>query len=86
MAAIWEDVLQTAEVRISDDDFGKRLKDMRLWLDGNRFEPLVFTYFYLDPGMKVRVLFKFEDEAEAFANEFGGSLIETAGADRRSAA
>jgi hypothetical protein len=36
--------------------------------------------------MKVRVLFKFEDEAEAFATEFGGSLIETAGADRRSAA
>ncbi len=78
--------MQTAEVRISDDDFGKRLKDMRLWLDGNRFEPLVFTYFYLDPGMMVRVAFKFEDEAAAFADEFGGLLIETIDTDRRSAA
>jgi hypothetical protein len=78
--------LQTAEVRISDDDFGKRLKDMRVWLDGNRFEPLVFTYFYLDPGMMVRVSFKIENEAEAFANEFGGAVVQTGAVERRSAA
>jgi len=78
--------LQTAEVRISDDDFGKRLKDMRVWLDGNRFEPLVFTYFYLDPGMMVRVSFKIENEAEAFANEFGGALVQTDAIERRSGA
>ena len=78
--------MQTAEVRISDDDFGKRLKDMRVWLDGNRFEPLVFTYFYLDPGMMVRVSFKIENEAEAFANEFGGALVQTDAIERRSAA
>ena len=78
--------MQTAEVRISDDDFGKRLKDMRVWLDGNRFEPLVFTYFYLDPGMMVRVSFKIENEAEAFANEFGGALVQTDAIERRSGA
>lgn len=69
--------MQTAEVRISDDDFGGRLKDMRLWLDERRFEPSVFTYFYLDPGMMVRVLFDIDNEALAFAQEFGGSVIET---------
>lgn len=78
--------MQTAEVRISDDDFGQRLKDMRLWLDGRRFEPSVFTYFYLNPGMMVRVAFGIEDEAAAFANEFGGTVIATNTADRRSAA
>ena len=67
--------MQTAEVRISDDDFGQRLKDMRLWLDGRRFEPSAFTYFYLDPGMMVRVSFDADNEAEAFAEEFGGFLI-----------
>jgi hypothetical protein len=71
----WEDVVLTAEVQISDDDFGRRLKDMRLWLDGRGFEPSSFTYFYLDPGMMVRVSFKIDDEAEAFAAEFEGSLI-----------
>jgi hypothetical protein len=65
----------TAEVQISDDDFGRRLKDMRLWLDGRGFEPSSFTYFYLDPGMMVRVLFKIDDEAAAFAAAFAGSLI-----------
>ena len=55
--------MQTAEVRISDDDFGSRLKDMRLWLDGRRFEPSAFIYFYLDPGMMVRVSFNVDDEA-----------------------
>ncbi len=75
--------MQTAEVRIADDDFGERLKDMRLWLDGHRFEPSTFTYFYLDPGMKVRVSFEIDDEATAFAHEFGGSLIRTQGGDDR---
>ena len=69
--------MQTAEVRISDDDFGQRLKDMRLWLDRRRFEPSAFTYFYLDPGMIVRVCFDVDDEARAFAGEFGGTLIKT---------
>ena len=75
--------MQTAEVRISDEDFGQRLKDMRLWLDGRRFEPSVFTYFYLDPGMMVRVTFDSDEQAEAFADEFGGSLINVPGATDR---
>jgi hypothetical protein len=80
-------VVQTAQVRISDDDFGQRLKDMRLWLDHRGFEPSVFTYFYLDPGMMVRVCFGVDSEAIAFAEEFGGSLVESpASADRELAA
>ena len=75
--------MQTAEVWISDEDFGQRLKDMRLWLDGRQFEPSVFTYFYLDPGMIVRITFNSDDQAEAFADEFGGSLINVPGATDR---
>ncbi len=75
--------MQTAEMRMSDDDFGQRLKDMRLWLDGRQFEPSVFTYFYLDPGMMVRVSFDSGEQAEAFADQFGGSLINVAGATDR---
>src|SRR5262249_20202031 len=37
-----------------------------------------FTYFFLHAGMKIQVLFKIDDEAEAFAQKFGGSLLDTA--------
>lgn len=71
------DSVQTAEVRIAEEeDFGGRLTDMRLWLDEHRFEPSTFIYFYLDPGMMIRVSFSVADEAEAFAEEFGGFLLE----------
>lgn len=40
-----------------------------------RSEFLTFTHFYLYPGVKVRVSFKTEDEAAAFAREFGGTLV-----------
>lgn len=69
--------MQTAEVRISDDeDFVRRLLDIRVWLDDNKYQPSTFTYFYLDPGMMIRVLFDSEDEAAAFADEFGGRLLD----------
>jgi hypothetical protein len=70
-------VVPTAEVRISDDDdFVGRLLDMRVWLDDNQFQPSTFTYFYLDPGMMIRVRFDSEEEAAAFAHEFGGCLLD----------
>jgi hypothetical protein len=70
-------IVRTAEVQITDDDdLVGRLTDMRVWLDGNRFEPSSFTYFDLDPGMRIRVLFKIDAEAEAFAYQFGGFLLD----------
>ena len=50
---------------------------MRVWLDEHCYEPSSFTYFFLDPGMKIQVTFKFDREAEAFAQQFGGSLLDT---------
>ena len=76
--------MPTAEVRIAEEeDFGGRLTAMRRWLDEHRFEPSTFTYFYLDPGMMIRVSFSLADEAEAFAEEFGGLLLDTHPADDR---
>ena len=64
------------ELRIAEhEDFGGRLTDMRLWLDGHRYEPSTFIYFYLNPGMMLRVSFSIDEEAEAFARQFGGSLV-----------
>jgi hypothetical protein len=67
--------MHTAEVRIAaDDDFGARLKDMRFWLDEHRFEFSTFTYLDLDPGIRIQVSFNVADEAQAFAQRFGGFL------------
>jgi len=68
------------EVHIPDDtDLFKQLIDMRLWLDTRRFEPSTFTYFFLDSGMNIRVTFRIDEEAEAFAEKFRGTLVDTAG-------
>jgi hypothetical protein len=66
----------TTEVLIPDaNDLFQRLTDMRVWLDDHRYEPSTFKYFYLDSGMMIRVSFKIDDEAEAFALRFGGSTV-----------
>jgi hypothetical protein len=71
--------MHIAELRTAgDDDFGILLKLMRLWLDEHQFEPSTFTYFDLNPGMRIRVSFKVREEAEAFARRFGGSLKDRA--------
>ena len=69
--------MRTAEVCIPDDNLVERLTDIRVWLDEHRYQPSTFTYFFLHPRMMIRVLFKIDDEAEAFAQKFGGSLLDT---------
>jgi hypothetical protein len=68
--------VRTAEVEIKDAEFGNRLKDMRVWLDANRFAPSTFTYFFLLPGMRLRIEFDIDDEAAAFATRFDGILVD----------
>jgi hypothetical protein len=50
--------------------------DMRVRLDENRYELSTFTYFFLYAGIKIQVSFKIDDEAEAFAQKFDGSLVD----------
>jgi hypothetical protein len=70
--------VRTTEVHIHDgNDLVERLTDMRVWLDKHRYEPSTFTYFFVDPGMRIRVAFKIAEEAEAFAHQFRGILLDT---------
>jgi hypothetical protein len=65
------EAMRTTEVHLPDEnDLAGRLTDMRIWLDKHRYEPSTFTYFFLDPGMKICVAFKLAAEAEVFAQEF----------------
>jgi hypothetical protein len=72
------EAMRTTELRLLDEeDLARRLTDMQIWLDEHRYEASTFTYFFLDRGMMIRVSFKIDVEADAFAQEFGGSLLDT---------
>jgi hypothetical protein len=76
--------MQTAEIRITGGNLAERLGEMRAWLDAKRFEPSSFTYFRDGGALVVRVAFKVDSEAHAFALKFGESLSETGSAPQRS--
>jgi hypothetical protein len=74
-------MLCLAEVSISEDDLDDRMNRMRAWLDHQRFQPSSFRLRRVGDRQAVCVLFKTEDEAAAFAGEFGGSLLSSSGTD-----
>jgi hypothetical protein len=63
------------EVPIAEDDLYEQMNRMRAWLDHQRFQPSNFRLLQAGDRHVVRVLFKSESEAVAFATEFGGSLL-----------
>lgn len=74
-------MLYVAEVPVSGDDLDDRMNRMRAWLDHQRFEPNSFRLWRTADRQVVRVLFKIEGEAAAFATEFGGALLPVSATD-----
>lgn len=64
-----------AEVPAAGDALTEQMKRMRTWLDHQGFEPSSFRLGVADARKSLRVYFKMEAEAAAFASEFGGSLL-----------
>jgi hypothetical protein len=63
------------EVPVAEDDLHEQMNRMRGWLDHRRFEPRSFRLSRAGNRQVVRVLFKTENEALAFAAEFRGLLL-----------
>jgi hypothetical protein len=70
-----------AEIPVAEDDLNDRMNRMRTWLDHQRVEPISFQLTEGDGGQVVRVVFKTENQATAFAAEFGGSVPTSVPAD-----
>ena len=69
-------MLYTVQVRLDRDALLPRMSEMRLWLDSHGYEPDLFQYRTEPNGpTMLRVDFKFEKEAFAFAEAFDGSLV-----------
>ena len=70
------------EVPVAEERLSERMNQMRAWLDHQRSAPSRFQVS--DAGAEspgFRVYFNAEDEAAAFARQFGGSVRSIPAAD-----
>ena len=67
--------LHTTEIRVANIAFSGEMSRMRTWLDSQHFEPATFRYNHVDGAVVIRVEFSAEQEADAFAREFGGRML-----------
>ena len=68
-------MLYTVHVHVRGESLMARMSEMRVWLDAHGYEPDLFQYHTQAQGALVRVDFKFENEAFAFAEALGGGLL-----------
>ena len=68
-------MLYTVRLRLSQYRLMDAMSEMREWLDRQGYEPDLFQYRMEADGAVLRVDFKFETEAFAFAEAFDGSLV-----------
>ena len=62
------------EIRREHADLAAVMGKIREWLDEHRFEPDAFRYRRDDAGVTFRIEFKYEAEAAACADSFGGQV------------
>ena len=68
-------MLFSVEISCGTEGLVAIMSRMREWLDAQRFEPDVFRHTTEGNGVTIRVQFKAESEAVAFARTFGGDLV-----------
>jgi hypothetical protein len=64
--------MSAVELRLSPNDLPREMGAMRVWLDQHRFEPSSFSCRDIDEGVLVSLEFKIANQAQAFAQRFGG--------------
>ncbi len=69
-------MLYRVELRLDREALLAGMSEMRVWLDRQGYEPDLFQYHTERDGTaRLRVDFKFQKEAFAFAEAFNGSLL-----------
>ena len=70
-------MVHIVEVVVAADALPERMNRMRVWLDHQRYAPSRFQVFDEDEqSTGCRVYFNAEEEAVAFAQQFGGRVLE----------
>ena len=57
---------------LTEEALTRRITTIQHWLNEHSFEPFTFHYTFFDAGIALRIDFKFESEALAFADQFSG--------------
>jgi hypothetical protein len=65
-----------AEISVSRNDLTGRMAQMRIWLDGRRFNLQIFRCQTEGTTVRIQADFSLEIEAVEFAESFGGRVIE----------
>jgi hypothetical protein len=68
-------MLHVVEIRFAGENFKEVISRVRGWLNGENAQPSTFRYWLSEPDSVVRVNFEFEEQAQAFAQEFGGVVL-----------
>ena len=68
-------MLHVVEIRFVGESFQELISRVRGWLDEENFQPTTFRYWLSEPHSALRVNFESEEQAQAFAQAFGGVVL-----------
>src|SRR5207253_6568346 len=67
-------MLHVVEIRFAGENFKEVISRVRGWLNCENAQPSTFRYWLSEPDSVLRVNFEFEEQAQAFAQAFGGAV------------
>ena len=68
-------MLHVVEIRFVGENFKEVILRVRGWLNCENALPSTFRYWLSEPDSVMRVNFEFEEQAQAFAQAFGGVVL-----------
>jgi hypothetical protein len=68
-------MLHVVEIRFAAENFCDMIARLRAWLDDENLQQGTFRYWLTEPDSVLRVDFKAEEQAQAFAQAFGGVVL-----------
>ena len=68
-------MLHVVEFRFAAENFHDMIARLRVWLDHENLQQGTFRYSLTEPDSVLRVDFKAEEQAQAFAQAFGGVVL-----------
>ena len=68
-------MLHVVEIRFAGENFREVMSRVRGWLNCENVRQSTFRYWLSEPDSVLRVNFEFEEQAQAFAQAFGGVVL-----------
>jgi hypothetical protein len=68
-------MLHVVEIRFAGEHFRDVIFRVRGWLDRENVQPTTFRYWLYEPASVLRVNFELEEQAQSFAQAFGGVVL-----------